>query len=90
MEVYAGLVLIAFCIAFLVIRIFQSPAATSPVNEKGADSLQEKLRSHGRKQKGLNGLSTPGSRFKSTDKSMTTASRRSTVSFGTTLKPWGW
>ena len=90
MEVYAGLLLIALCIAFVVVRVTNFRSTSSVANEKIAGSHQAQPKSQRRKRKAFGASSTAGSRFKQTDKTMTMARGTSAANAGIIRKPWGW
>lgn len=90
MEAYAGLLLIALSIAFIVVRVTNFRTTLSLAYEKAAGSHQAQLESQRRKRKTFGASSTAGSRFKQTDKTMTMARGTSAVNAGTNRKPWGW
>ena len=96
MELYVGLFLITFGIAYLVMMAINRHSTVNVVNEKVTGSLQAQLKSHRRKRKTLGGSPTAGSRFKRTDKTMIMArgtaalNGTSALNTGIIRKPWGW
>lgn len=90
MEVYAGLLVIALGIAYLVVRAIQFRSASGVVKEEVAGSPQKQPRSLRRKQKGHAGLPARGSRFNRTKKAMAMDRRNSVVNGGAIQTPWGW
>ena len=90
MEVYAGLLIIALGIAYLLVRAIQFHSTSGVVKEEVAGSPQKQLRSHRGKRKGYAGLPARGSRFNPTEKAMAMARRSSVVKIGAIQTPWGW
>ena len=88
MEVYAGLLMIALGIAYLLVRVIQFHSTSGEVKKEVAGSPQKQLRSDRGKRKGDAGLPARGSRFNRTEKAM--ARRSSVVNVGAIQTPWGW
>lgn len=91
MEVYAGLLLVALGIAYLLVRAIQSRTTpSSVVKKRAAGSHQKQLQSNRRKMKGFAGKPSRRSRINSTEKTMAMVRRSSATNVGTIQKPWGW
>ena len=86
MELYAGILLVALGIGYLVVRLMQprSNVRTAKHATTGNSSRpKNKLRN---KQKDSLGSKSPGSRGKSAGRTL----NRSALVGGTIQKPWGW
>lgn len=90
MELYAGLSIIALCVAFIVVRLANLGPASRIANEKVTGSQQAQLKSQRRKWKTFGASSTAGSRFGQADKAMTMARGAAAVDVSINKKPWGW
>lgn len=86
MELYAGLLLVAIGIGYLVARSMQSRYTARIVKHATTGNRSRPKNTLRNKQKDSSGSKAPGSRGKSAGRSL----NRSALAGGSIQKPWGW
>ena len=86
MELYAGLLLVAIGIGYLVVRFMQRRSTVRNLKHATTGNRSRPKNTLRNKQKDSLGSKSPGSRGKSAGRTL----NRSALIGGTIQKPWGW